>query len=342
VLPHAFTLNRPDTSAKRLEWHRSSWRVPMTPYIDVMRQQTYDGFARLFAGVRKLIFTDFPDHANVGDTSLALGTLRYLAEAGIEVLGIHSIPTLPRSVFRSRDPVYIHGGGNIAGLYPIEDQHRYLLSGQLISGTLLIQGPQTVHFASSADRDGFFEHFGRREDLKVAARDGRSKELLDELGMRAETMLMPDAVHMLGAIGAPPPVQNTVWLARTDDESAGRPLVNSLDWLRDDRLTWFGCALRWRSEPWPMISRILNPSNRRWLRIANRRLSRGVGMLSLGETIVTDRLHGMLIGLQMGRSVVAIDNNNFKLTKYADTWFGATQPDVRFASSFEDAGRLVG
>jgi pyruvyl transferase EpsO len=65
-------------------------------------------------------------------------------------------------------------------------------------------------------------------------------------------------------------------------------------------------------------------------------------MLSLGETIVTDRLHGMLIGLQMGRSVVAIDNNNFKLTKYADTWFGATQPDVRFANSFEDAGRLVG
>ncbi len=47
-------------------------------------------------------------------------------------------------------------------------------------------------------------------------------------------------------------------------------------------------------------------------------------MLSSGETIVTDRLHAMLIGLQMGRSVIAVDNNNQKLSKYADTWFGAT------------------
>jgi hypothetical protein len=52
-------------------------------------------------------------------------------------------------------------------------------------------------------------------------------------------------------------------------------------------------------------------------------------------------LHAMLIGLQMGRSVIAIDNNNRKLSKYAETWFGATSPDVRFAKSFADAHQIV-
>ena len=313
----------------------------MSSYIETMARTTHDGFARLFPGVRRVTFTDFPDHSNVGDTAIALGTLKFLELAGIEILGIYTIPTLPRKVLASTDTVYIHGGGNIAGLYPLCDGHRYLIAEHLRKGTPLIQGPQTVHFPRDADRDGFAARFGRREDVRIAARDERSKGLLDSIGIRADTMLMPDAVHMLGALDAVAPTFRTVVVARTDDESAGSSNGNTVDWLRDDRLAWFGCSLRWRSQPWPAVSGVLNPGRRRWLRISHRRLRRGITILSSGETIITDRLHAMLIGLQLGRSVIAVDNNNQKLTKYAETWFGATSPDVRFAKSFADARRLA-
>ena len=87
---------------------------------------------------------------------------------------------------------------------------------------------------------------------------------------------------------------------------------------------------------------LLNPSPQRWRHIAEGRLRRGVDLLSSGEVVVTDRLHAMLLALQMGRRVVAIDNNNHKLSKYASTWFGDTNPPLTFADDFTTALELAG
>ncbi len=74
-----------------------------------------------------------------------------------------------------------------------------------------------------------------------------------------------------------------------------------------------------------------------WVESARERVENGLAALSVGEIIVTDRLHGMLLALQMGRSVIAVDNNNAKLTSYAETWFGAAQPDLVFAKTMPEA-----
>jgi pyruvyl transferase EpsO len=74
---------------------------------------------------------------------------------------------------------------------------------------------------------------------------------------------------------------------------------------------------------------------------SRKRLARGVELLAGGETIITDRLHAALLGLQIGRSVIAVDNNNSKLSAYADTWFGSCTPDLRFARTFDQARRLA-
>ena len=309
-------------------------------YIDLMLRLATDGFTRLFEGVSSVVFTDFPDYSNVGDTAIALGSLRFLDTAKIEVKSIFCIATLPEWVLNSTTPVYINGGGNIAGMYPPCDKHRYALAEGLSPKTLLMQGPQTVHFPAIADKEEFRQKFSRRPKLRFTARDEVSKQLCSQVGIHSD--LMPDAVHMLGAIDAPPPQVDSVTLARTDDESSGSPNSPAVDWLKDDFVTWFGSTVRWRSEPWPIAAAAVNPSRRRWSRIAHKRLDRGVRMLARGETIITDRLHAMLIGLQIGRSVVAVDNNNQKLSKYADTWFGAANPNVRFAKSFAEARRIVG
>jgi exopolysaccharide biosynthesis predicted pyruvyltransferase EpsI len=311
-----------------------------TSYIDAMAHLAYTGFIKLFEGVSHVTFTDFPDYPNVGDTAIALGTMKFLESVNIEVLGIYCVATLAQKVLDSADPIYINGGGNI-GLYPRHDRHRYRISEHLRAGTKVIQGPQSVHFVSEAKRCAFVQRFGTREGIKIAARDEQSRQLLEDLGIHAEIILMPDAVHVLGAIDAPLPIRQTGFFTRRDAESADPGAIKGVDWSRDGLSTWIGCTARWLSEPYPALSRTLNPSSRGWLRIAHQRLKRGVKILSRGEIIVTDRLHAMLIGLQMGRSVIAIDNNNRKLSKYAETWFGATSPDVRFAKSFADARQIV-
>ena len=70
-------------------------------------------------------------------------------------------------------------------------------------------------------------------------------------------------------------------------------------------------------------------------------MERGVRLLSPGETIVTDRLHAMLLALQMGRRVIAIDNANGKLTSYARTWFADGRAPVVFAEDLAHAAELL-
>jgi pyruvyl transferase EpsO len=53
---------------------------------------------------------------------------------------------------------------------------------------------------------------------------------------------------------------------------------------------------------------------------AEQRVERGCLLLGAGRTVVTDRLHGVLLALHLGRRVIAVDNNYGKLSSYLDTW----------------------
>lgn len=135
----------------------------------------------------------------------------------------------------------------------------------------------------------------------------------------SKVVMSPDAVHMLGLIDAPAPIAKVVTLLRRDGESA-RTLVDGSDWPRDpvdlDLLRWWSN----RAHQVPPLKIFFRHAPGTWMSKAERRFQRGVRFLSQGETIVTDRLHAMLIGLQMGRQVIATDNNYGKLSAYAETW----------------------
>jgi pyruvyl transferase EpsO len=50
--------------------------------------------------------------------------------------------------------------------------------------------------------------------------------------------------------------------------------------------------------------------------LARLRLARGVRILSRGRVVITDRLHGHILGLLMGIPHVILDNNYGKLRAY--------------------------
>lgn len=309
-------------------------------FIDDMRERTRQAFDELHRGVSELVFTDFPDHANVGDSAIALGEFEYWHEKSISIRSIYSAPILPRKVYSSECPVVLHGGGSLGGLYPDLGEHRYRLAERLRQQTLLVQEPQSIYFTSDLERDTFRVRMAGRAQLRLGVRDQHSfdqvKEEIDNL------VLSPDAVHLLGEISSPSPSRDFVVLARTDAESAeSRVLQGSVDWLRDSfklRVLRWGS---WRSKQLPFIKPVFYRSNATWMDRAASRMARGVSVLSAGETIVTDRLHAMLIGLQMGRRVIAVDNNNHKLSAYASTWFSDLSLPLEFVESLEDGVSLA-
>lgn len=309
-------------------------------YIDEMQRRSVAALTQLHSGVDELVLTDFPDHENVGDSAIVLGQAEFWRQSGIRVASAYSWRTVSPRVYASSVPVAIHGGGNFGGLYPQHSEHRYVLAERLRVGTVLIQEPQSVHFESDADRAAFVSRMARRPFLRLAVRDTTSLAAVTPFVPSA--LLAPDSVHMLGRIEAPEPTRPVVCLLRRDEESALRPQADpsAIDWPESsfsDRVrrrlarTFFEGA----------VTRTMNRSYERWMRDAAARLETGVALLAPGETIITDRLHAMLIGLQMGRRVIAIDNANGKLSSYAGTWFGDLSVPLTFVADVDEARAMV-
>ena len=304
-------------------------------YIETMQARARERFAVLHEGVSKVVLTDFPDYSNVGDSAIALGQRAYWRSAGIEVAEAFSAPLLASRVYQSAHPVVLNGGGSLGGLYGGIGEHRYRLAERLDPGQLLIQEPQSIHFVDDAARDEFARRMATRENLRVAVRDQPSVDAVSDF---VQPILAPDAVHHLGRIPAPAPTQPYVILARIDKESAtGDAIPESRDWPSDPldlRVLWW---LGWRTKQLPMLKSLLQRPVDAWFGRAERRFARGVQIIAPGEVVITDRLHAMLIGLQMGRRVVAIDNATGKLSAYAAAWFQDADAPVTFVKSFDEA-----
>lgn len=286
------------------------------------------------------MLTDFPDYENIGDSVIALGQAEFWRRAGIRVQATYSWRTIAESVYDSRTTVAIQGGGNFGGLYPQHSEHRYRLAERLRADTLLIQEPQSVHFATQGDLSEFARRMASRPELRLAVRDRASLAAVRNLV--GDVTLAPDSVHMLGRLEAAAPTRDAVFLLRRDDESALPPGAGAaaVDWpamtfadrlVRRLRRTFFEGA----------VTRGMNRSTERWFADAATRLATGVALLSPGETIVTDRLHAMLMALQMGRRVIAIDNANGKLTSYAATWLDDLDLPLTFAPDLPTASAMV-
>lgn len=308
-------------------------------YIEIMKSRAKEAFDALHQGVDELVFTDFPDYSNVGDSAIALGQRAYWKQSGIAVKAAYSAPLLPPSVFRSDVPVALNGGGSLGGLYSGIGEHRYRLAEMLDESQLLIQEPQSVHFVDNAARDQFAGRMAGRKNMRIAVRDHSSFSAVSDY---VAPILAPDAVHHLGAIPAPAPTHSHVLLARADKESAQRNVMpDSVDWPEDPfdlRALWW---LGWRAQRFPIVAPALRRPVESWFGRAERRFERGVEILARGEVVVTDRLHAMLIGLQMGRNVIAIDNSTGKLSAYAHAWFDGAEAPVTFVTSFREALDMV-
>jgi pyruvyl transferase EpsO len=178
-------------------------------------------------------------------------------------------------------------------------------------------------------------------------RDERSLEIAQR-EFSAPSELCPDMAFCLGPL-APPrgATKRVVWLLRTDKESAvtapSDEAAAVTDWLdepatllRRVNYTLMGAMLRepsskyWRS----LLMRTYTP-------LATQRLRRGLRSLSAGDVVITDRLHGHILSMLLGKPHVILDNTYGKLSSFHEKWTSGLD-DVHVARTVGEARELAG
>jgi len=276
---------------------------------------------------------DFPNHANVGDSAIWLGTTAFFRQRHhAEPRYVASIAAFsPASLRRAHPegPILIHGGGNFGDLWPRHQAFRERLL-ETFPDRLIVQLPQSVHYGDPRAADRTARIIARHGKMRLLVRDQASLEFATRR-FDCSVRLCPDLALCLGRLERPiAPVVDVLCLFRTDRERAAqhalpgtRLRVRVTDWLSERRLPvqmrglTAAAARLWSG---PRRARALRVA--RYDALAAARATRGCRLLSSGRLVITDRLHAHLLSLLLGIPHAALDNSYGKLGRFLDAWTG--------------------
>jgi pyruvyl transferase EpsO len=310
-------------------------------------EQLAASFLRLAPSARGFALVGFPDHADCGDHAAWLGTKKLLRGSGLDRAGPPyqcSAGSYDAEEMRAKlgeGTILFLGGGPARSM--LEFRARVLKDFPANKAIVL---PQLV---SQGDAEAFKRWAAEmgHADLTIFAAGRKSQALLTHsLPQSARVVLAPDAAFLLGEQPrAAKPLYDIVWVARTDEErsdeeteSAARlssqaaekfelprfadgvdinlvvkqrpPTVLLTDWHslffenEQARLAIRGIDFDARSEVY---------------------LARALHLLSLGQVVITDRVHAHVLSLLLNIPHVLIDTASGKNADFHQTWTGGSR-----------------
>lgn len=269
---------------------------------------------------------DFPVHGNCGDSAIWLGGRSTLRRLGVSSIAYTcSIRTFsPYDLARriGHGTIFLSGGGNLGDIYlPHQELREKVIAS--CPANPIVQLPQSIYFESQAAIKKARPILEGHPQFTLLIRDLCSLAIARREFPGVRSILCPDIALGLGPLRPTrEPSHRVLWLSRTDRESLRRnnlgvapPGVLRMDWI-----TWRdpnrGIVQRvWRRAlNEPRLIQLLNPV------LARRNLYRGIGILSAGRWVITDRLHGHLFALLLGIPHCLLPNSNGKIRAFYETW----------------------
>lgn len=294
-------------------------------------KQQLSEITSFFDPSRRCIYVDYPLHTNVGDLLINLGSEQFFADYGLNIWRRYNYYDFPRQVpgIREDDVFLLHGGGNLGDMWFNFQSFRESILEQHPRNRVIFL-PQTVHFRSVDRELASIRKMAAHPNLHVFVRDHVSLHRLQSRGLKCVSAA-PDMAHSLTGIlqaSRRAETKSTLQLIRQDQEASQQPPElstgdhPSVDW---DEGT-FSIARR-------MIHRFVantvkgvgryGPTwdlHRLWYWHRDKMICDGIDLFSRHESVRTNRLHAMLLGLLLGKNVVAWDNSYGKLSAYYDSW----------------------
>jgi len=247
--------------------------------------------------------------------------------------------------------ILINGGGNLGDLWPNHQLFRERIL-QDFPDNPVLQLPQSMFFGERSALKRFQDICTRHPNFHILLRDRTSLNLATEL-LDVPVSLCPDMAFGLGPLSRPAdPHTDIFWLSRTDKESLGRqPLdrVERQDWLEqcsaDDIGDWaaakckrdliehiLGALCNRPRDSAQLLDEVANAyESLAWIGV-----NRGLRMLAQGRVIITDRLHGHILGLCLNIPQIVMDNSYHKISSFIETWTQQS-PITHWANSPEHA-----
>jgi pyruvyl transferase EpsO len=328
--------------------------------LDSLREKIDTAIAGLLTRGTAVAHVGFPNHWNTGDSAIWLAEQASLERLGCEVTyqcGWQDYDPRLLEQCVGHGPILIAGGGNLGDLWPDEQRLRERVIEDFPANPV-IQLPQSLCFIDQANLERFQRICSTHQRLIFMLRDGISHERATAL-FDTPTLLVPDMAFSLGPQLPPDSAADSIvpvfWLSRTDKESAaaqgGQPgfEYKRSDWLEPgegdqepwrhaqvlvDQLAQDRALHPQKSTTGSCLAHVAAAYNN----LARLRLQRGLRMLSQGRVVVTDRLHGHILSLCMGRPNVLLDNSYGKVQATYQTWT-RDSPITYWASSTKEALR---
>jgi pyruvyl transferase EpsO len=278
---------------------------------------------------------DVPVHRNAGDLFILAVAERLLATRGCRV--VHRTGVRDYHVAAARRHIGPHttlvglGGGNFGDAYP---RYQALREGVVrdFPANRIVVMPQTIHFTATGALDDALRAMGTHQDLHIAVRDHRSRDLASRF--TPNVTVLPDIVDVFGGdvppASEPAPPAGRVVLLRRDREGlqAGRTGGTAVDWpdvfpdlLR--RVAVAAAAMTFgarvpggaRSAAW------LAYVHQGWRGHAADVFRQGRRWMAAAEHLDTDRLHAAILARLAGRPVTLRDHGYGKLAAYYEQWW---------------------
>ena len=282
------------------------------------------------------VYLDYPVHWNVGDLLIWLGAKKFLKRNKKKPLSWHSIKNIgprARANISKSDTIIFHGGGNLGDLWPEYQKLREKIIQEYPDKRIVIF-PQSVHFDDPGKIAKTCAIFKSHPNLHIFLRDRHSFSILDEQKV-PNLKLCPDMAHALwGELKSPSATTaDPLYLLRRDKEVGGSlpelEKVQPADW--QDLLTGFTnrfykLGLR-IDEADGGKGRNLLPAASLWDAVSHHMVRKAVNLFAPHQTIVTNRLHGMILAALLKKKIVVYDNSYGKLSSYLDCWL-SDMPDI--------------
>lgn len=288
---------------------------------------------------REVILVDFPDHKNIGDLLIHLGTEVFFAKHAHHVLAQFCINDLGRmnhharrfvlgrriseldSLINTGTILVFQGGGNFGDIWPGSQEMREELILRYPNNKIVIL-PQTVSFSSSKRHQLAMDTLKQHTDLHIFVRDEKSLEQISGL---PNTYIAPDMAHQLwdefSTIRSTSTRDGKLAQIRRDKERAQITHDEGFDW--DDLISPTDktiARLIEISKRIPISQSWHALRNQYWFAMRDRWIKSAVTKLSTTTHLTTDRLHGMILASLLGTPVHYHDNTYGKLSGYHTKW----------------------
>lgn len=270
------------------------------------------------------IFLDLPYYSNIGDALIWKGTEILLSRLPYRCLYRCSFRTFEFCSLPSDVLVIMMGGGNWGDLYPQHNSFRKRVL-EFYPDNHIIVLPQTVYYeaAKNANRDAC--EFRKHKHLTIFARDRYSYRFLKAFRFSSDVRLMPDMAFCI----------DREWLKSFSVSSSMRKLyfkrIDKESVTDSKELSGLYDISDWPQygQPEPMLDHLNAMIEAKQFNEADKfavnvylpeRVRKGVEFISQYTEVYSNRLHGAILSILLGKEVVMLDNSYGKNSQYYETW----------------------